>query len=183
MRAKRDGDAIREFFAQRAHVSRRRLRELFRRGRTSLVIGITFLAVSLVLGDIVARLLGEQRVGEIVRDSLLIGGWVAMWRPMEVFLYDWWPILGVAALFAVGQTTEAYILTPKLVGDRVGLHPVWVIFALLAGGALFGFLGVLLAMPAAAVIGVLTRFALARYLASPYYDESASGAPPGQTPE
>jgi predicted PurR-regulated permease PerM len=93
---------------------------------------------------------------------------------------DWWPILGVAALFAVGQTTEAYILTPKLVGDRVGLHPVWVIFALLAGGALFGFLGVLLAMPAAAVIGVLTRFALARYLASPYYDETA---PPGQTPE
>ena len=96
---------------------------------------------------------------------------------------SWWPIFGVAALFAVGQTTEAYILTPKLVGDRVGLHPVWVIFALLAGGALFGFLGVLLAMPAAAVIGVLTRFALARYLASPYYDEAASGAPPGQTPE
>ena len=54
------------------------------------------------------------------------------------------------------------------------------IFALLAGGALFGFLGVLLAMPAAAVIGVLTRFALSRYLASPYYDEAS---PPGQTPE
>ena len=91
-------DAIREFFAQRAQVSRRRLRELFRRGRTSLVIGITFLAVSLVLGDIVARLLGERRVGEIVRESLLIGGWVAMWRPMEVFLYDWWPIRADARL-------------------------------------------------------------------------------------
>jgi len=85
-------DAIREFFGQRAQVSRRRLRQLFRRGRISLVIGITFLAVSLLLGDIIARLLGERRVGEIVRESLLVGGWVAMWRPLEVFLYDWWPI-------------------------------------------------------------------------------------------
>ncbi len=91
-------DAIREFFSQRAQASRRRLRELFRRGRTSLVIGITFLAVSLLLGDILARLLGERRVGEILRESLLIGGWVAMWRPMEVFLYDWWPIEGDARL-------------------------------------------------------------------------------------
>jgi hypothetical protein len=91
-------DAIREFFAQRAHVSRQRLRQLFRRGRTSLVIGITFLAVSLLLGDIIARLLGERRIGEILRESLLIGGWVAMWRPMEVFLYDWWPIRADARL-------------------------------------------------------------------------------------
>jgi predicted PurR-regulated permease PerM len=96
---------------------------------------------------------------------------------------DWLPIFGVAGLFLVGQTVEAYVLTPKLVGDRVGLHPVWVIFALLAGGALFGFLGVLLAMPAAAVIGVLTRFALSRYLASPYFDEAAPSGRPGQPPE
>jgi predicted PurR-regulated permease PerM len=96
---------------------------------------------------------------------------------------DWLPIFGVVGLFLVGQTIEAYVLTPKLVGDRVGLHPVWVIFALLAGGALFGFLGVLLAMPAAAVIGVLTRFALGRYLASPYFDEAAPSPGPGQPPE
>ena len=87
-------DAIREFFAQRALVSRRRLRQLFQRGRTSLVIGITFLALSLLLGNIISRLLGEQHVGDVLRESLLIGGWVAMWRPMEVFLYDWWPIRG-----------------------------------------------------------------------------------------
>ena len=91
-------DAIREFFNQRALVSRRRLRQLFRRGRTSLAIGVTFLAVSLLAGDLVARLFGGRRVGEIIRESLLIGGWVAMWRPMEVFLYDWWPIRADARL-------------------------------------------------------------------------------------
>jgi|SRR4051812_25212017 hypothetical protein len=91
-------DAIREFFHQRAQASRQRLRQLFRRGRISLVIGIAFLAVSLLLGDIVARLLGERRAAEILRESLLIGGWVAMWRPLEVFLYDWWPIRADARL-------------------------------------------------------------------------------------
>jgi hypothetical protein len=91
-------DAIREFFGQRAQVSRRRLRQLFRRGRTSLVIGISFLAVSLLLGDLVARVPGEGGLGEILRESLVIGGWVAMWRPMEVFLYDWWPIRADARL-------------------------------------------------------------------------------------
>ncbi|MCP4236701.1 MAG: AI-2E family transporter, partial [Aestuariibacter sp.] len=60
----------------------------------------------------------------------------------------------------------SYFLTPRLVGDRVGLHPVWIIFALLAGGTLFGFTGVLLAVPVAAVIGVLVRFAIDRYLES-----------------
>jgi predicted PurR-regulated permease PerM len=62
------------------------------------------------------------------------------------------------------------VLQPLLVGDRVGLHPVWVIFALLAGGALFGFLGLLLAIPVAAVIGVMIRFAIRRYLEGPLYD-------------
>ena len=91
-------DAIREFFGQRAVASRRRLRQLFHRGRISLVIGITFLGVSLMVGDIIARLLGERRVGEILRESLLIGGWVAMWRPMEIFLYDGWQIRADARL-------------------------------------------------------------------------------------
>jgi predicted PurR-regulated permease PerM len=82
----------------------------------------------------------------------------------------WLPVLPVLAVFAAGQAIEGYVLTPKLVGERVGLHPVWVIFSLLAGGSLFGFVGVLLGLPAAAVIGVLTRFSLGRYLASRYYD-------------
>ena len=79
---------------------------------------------------------------------------------------EWLPILMVAGIFFTGQTLESYVLTPRLVGDRVGLHPVWIIFALLAGGALFGFTGVLLAVPVAAVIGVLIRFGIGRYLES-----------------
>jgi len=81
----------------------------------------------------------------------------------------WTPVAVVAVIFVAGQALEGNLLTPMLVGDRVGLHPVWVIFALLAGGALFGFLGLLLAVPVAAAIGVLVRFALTRYLASPLY--------------
>lgn len=84
---------------------------------------------------------------------------------------DWQDIVIVAAIFAVGQAVEGNILQPKLVGDRVGLHPVWVIFALLAGGALLGFVGILLAVPAAATIGVLVRFLLAEYLKSPLFGQ------------
>lgn len=84
--------------------------------------------------------------------------------------YDTWlPIGLVAAVFVSGQILEGYVLTPRMVGERVGLHPVWVLFALMAGGALLGFTGVLLAVPAAAVIGVLVRFAISRYLQSPLY--------------
>jgi predicted PurR-regulated permease PerM len=95
----------------------------------------------------------------------------------------WTAILTVCAIFAVGQTVEANILAPKLLGDRVHLHPVWVIFALFAGGALFGFIGVLLAVPAAAVIGVLARFALSRYRQSTLYNGAApeSGSAPNVT--
>ena len=81
----------------------------------------------------------------------------------------------VAMVFVVGQALEGNVLTPKLVGDRIGLHPVWIILALLAGSALFGFLGVLLAVPAAAVAGVLARFALKRYLASSVYRGRGEG--------
>lgn len=82
---------------------------------------------------------------------------------------DWYMVALVAIIFILGQAVEGNFLTPKLVGDRVGLHPVWVIFALLAGGALFGFVGLLLAVPLAAVIGVLVRFSIAQYRASGLY--------------
>lgn len=81
----------------------------------------------------------------------------------------------VAGVFMVGQVIEGNFLTPKLVGDKVGLHPVWIMFALMAGAALFGFVGILLAVPVAAVIGVLVRFALGRYLESPLYTGSHRG--------
>ena len=92
-------DAIHEYFTQRGAATRRRLRQLFRVGRTSLLIGISFLAASLLLSDLIANTLAGSHVGEVVRESLVIGGWVAMWRPMEVFLYDWWPIRFEARLF------------------------------------------------------------------------------------
>lgn len=77
----------------------------------------------------------------------------------------WLRLLGVVATFSVAQLIEGSFLTPKLVGDRIGLHPVLVIFSIAAGGQLFGFFGVLLALPAAAVLSVLVRFAYKRYLA------------------
>jgi len=84
--------------------------------------------------------------------------------------FDQWTMWAlVAGLFVLGQVVEGNFLTPKLVGDSVGLHPVWVMFALLAAGSLFGFTGILLAVPAAAVIGVLVRFFLSKYLASRYF--------------
>jgi predicted PurR-regulated permease PerM len=91
----------------------------------------------------------------------------------------WTEIIIVAGIFAFGQVMEANFLTPKLIGDRIHLHPVWVIFALFAGGTLFGFVGILVAVPAAAVIGVLARFALSRYRRSSLYDApAADGEPP-----
>jgi hypothetical protein len=91
-------DAIHEFFLQRANAFRRRLRELFRVGRKSLVIGLIALAVATALGDFLASLMQGSRIGEILRESLTIGGWVSMWRPLEIFLYDWWPIRNEARL-------------------------------------------------------------------------------------
>jgi len=82
---------------------------------------------------------------------------------------SWMGVAEVAAVFIAGQVLEGYVIYPRFLGDRVELHAVWVIFALFAGGAAFGFLGVLLAVPVAAMIGVLARFWLRRYLASPLY--------------
>jgi len=88
------------------------------------------------------------------------------------------PVAIVAAIFMAGQLIEGALLQPKLVGDSVGLHPVWIIFSVFAGGALLGFLGVLLAVPIAAIIGELARFGLGQYLASPLY----AGAPRPRKP-
>ncbi len=81
----------------------------------------------------------------------------------------WNGVLVVMAVFVAGQVIEGYVIYPWLLGDRVELHAVWVIFALFAGGVAFGFLGVLLAVPLAAVIGVIARYWLRRYLESPLY--------------
>jgi predicted PurR-regulated permease PerM len=97
--------------------------------------------------------------------GFLVAGGVAIAQ----FWPSWMPILAVVGVFAVGQVLEGYILSPNLVGKRVGLHPVWLMFSLLAFGYLFGLVGLLVAVPLAAAIGVLIRFALRQYLASPLY--------------
>ncbi|THF58480.1 AI-2E family transporter [Ollibium composti] len=94
------------------------------------------------------------------------------------FWPDWQMVVAVAAVFFVGQFIEGNILSPKLVGKSVGLHPVWLMFALFAFGALFGFVGLLVAVPAAAAIAVLVRFAIARYLESPLYKGHNPEPPP-----
>ena len=83
--------------------------------------------------------------------------------------FDWQLLILISVVFTIGQLVESYILTPRLVGDRIGLHPVAVIFAVLAGGQLFGFLGMLLALPVAAVANVLLRYAQERYTQSKLY--------------
>jgi predicted PurR-regulated permease PerM len=79
------------------------------------------------------------------------------------------PYLSIPAIFFVGETLAGYVLSPYLVGRRVNLNPVWVMFALFTFGYLFGFVGLLIAVPVAAAIGVLVRFALRRYYASSLY--------------
>lgn len=86
-------NAIRAHFGRRATHLRRQLRDLLRDGVVSLVIGIAFLVVFFIIGQAVVRLLGNNPWSTLARESLLIGGWVAMWRPLEIFLYAWWPIV------------------------------------------------------------------------------------------
>jgi hypothetical protein len=93
------GDAVREFFRQRSLSANRRLSQLFGVGRTSLAIGIAALAVAVVLASLVERGLGDHPIGALLRETLVIGGWVAMWRPIEIFLYDWWPIRAERKLY------------------------------------------------------------------------------------
>lgn len=85
------------------------------------------------------------------------------------FWPEWVPIMMSAGVFVVGQMIEGNVLQPYLVGSRTGLHPVWLMFALFAFGYLFGFIGLLVAVPVAAAIGVIVRFLFKQYLASPYY--------------
>ncbi|MDN2564993.1 AI-2E family transporter [Aquibium sp. A9E412] len=109
-----------------------------------------------------------------------VGSLIGLILSVGVALVQFWPewywVAAVAAIFFGGQFIEGNILQPNLVGKSVGLHPVWLMFALFAFGFLFGFVGLLIAVPAAAAVGVLVRFAIERYLASPLY--AGQGEPP-----
>jgi predicted PurR-regulated permease PerM len=137
----------------------------------ALALSVAGLDLGLVLGLLTGILLVIPFLGSA------IGGGLAILLAASQFA-DWTRVGIVAGVFLVGQTIEGNVLTPRLVGGRVNLHPVWVIFALLAFGSLFGLLGLMLAVPVAAIIGVLARFALQRYLVSPLYEPAAGAAAP-----
>jgi hypothetical protein len=99
--------AINDFFRYRATMTRRRLRELFRIGRLSLIIGLLALTIAFGLSDVLGKALADVGIAGLAREGVLIGGWVAMWRPLEIFLYAWWPIWREAQL-----------------NDRLGAMPV-----------------------------------------------------------
>ena len=90
---------MREYFQRRAVAKRRELSKLFKVGRISLVIGLAFLAVAIVVGEALAGMISKEGYAWLVKESLIIGGWVALWRPLEIFLYDWWPLRAQAKLF------------------------------------------------------------------------------------
>ncbi|MEM8787580.1 MAG: AI-2E family transporter [Pseudomonadota bacterium] len=105
----------------------------------------------------------------------ILGGAVSIGVALFHFWGDWVWVAAVAGVFVFGQLVEGNVLTPKMVGDRVKLHPVWLIFALSAFGALFGFSGLLIAVPVSASIGVLSRFAIAQYREGRLYKGPATG--------
>jgi predicted PurR-regulated permease PerM len=135
------------------------------------VLGILYATALTVAGLNFGLLIGlfAGFVSFIPYVGSLSGLLLAMIVAAVQFWPDWTMIVAIAVIFFGGQFFEGNILQPKLVGKSVGLHPVWLMFALFAFGALFGFVGLLIAVPAAAVVGVLIRFALGRYLASPLY--------------
>ncbi|MCZ0812077.1 AI-2E family transporter [Roseovarius sp. EGI FJ00037] len=127
---------------------------------TLMLVGLQF---GLVVGAVAGLITFIPYVGAVVGGALAIG--LALFQ----FWGDWITIGLVAGIFVLGQVAEGNFLTPKLVGHSVGLHPVWLIFALSVFGALFGFVGMLVAVPVAAAVGVLARFLIARYLGSRLY--------------
>ena len=149
-------------------------------GTVCLILGVYYaaalMAVGLQFGLVVGLIAGLLTFIPYI--GAIVGGVLSIGLALFQFWGDWLWIVAVWAIFQSGQFVEGNILTPNLVGSHVGLHPVWLIFALAAFGALFGFVGLLVAVPVAAMIGVLTRFAVERYRVSALYrgvDDGGAG--------
>jgi predicted PurR-regulated permease PerM len=145
----------------------------FVRGQVSVCVILgTFYSIALMLAGLQFGLIVGAIAGAITfipYVGSLVGGTLAIGLALFQFWGDWVQIGIVAAIFALGQFFEGNILSPKLVGGSVGLHPVWLLFALSAFGSIFGFVGMLVAVPVAAMLGVLTRFGIERYRQSLLY--------------
>ncbi len=134
-------------------------------GTVCLILG-TFYALALMIVGLNYGLVAGFVAGILTfipYAGALVGGALAVGLAIFQFWGEWWSIGLVAGIFAMGQMLEGNVLTPKLVGSSVGLHPVWLIFALSAFGTLFGFVGMLVAVPVAAAIGVIARYAVGQY--------------------
>ncbi|ENN92389.1 AI-2E family transporter [Bartonella bovis] len=138
-------------------------------GYYAIGLTITGLNFGLLIGMFVGLISFIPYIGTM--SGFILSGGVA-W--VQFYPDNWGRIIIVMTVFFIGQFIEGYILQPKLVGSSVGLHPVWLMFALFAFGSLFGFTGMLVAVPAAAAIGVLVRFALHTYLNSQMYSQSGN---------
>ncbi len=156
-------------------------------GSVCLILG-TFYAVALTLVGLNFGLLIGIVAG-LISFIPFVGSIVGFILAVGVALVQFWPdyvwIAAVGGVFAFGQFVEGNFLSPKMVGDSVGLHPVWLMFSLSAFGVLLGFTGLLIAVPVAAALGVLVRFALQRYLESPLYhgEEVETAQPPANWPD
>ena len=111
-------DAIRTHFVRRSELSRRELRRLMGRGLTSLAIGLAFLVTLFAVAQVTGLLMAERGFAPVVRESMLIVGWVAMWRPIEIFLYDWWPIVGARRLHERLSRADVRIVSESAEGRR-----------------------------------------------------------------
>jgi len=143
------------------------------RGQGSVVLILTtYYAIALSLSGISFGLaigLMTGLIGFIPYVGFLTGFALSMVIATVQYWPDWPPIVGVLAIFLVGQFLEGNVLYPRLVGSSIGINPVWLMFSLFAFSSLFGFVGLLLAVPLSAIAGVLTRFAVQKYKESPLY--------------
>lgn len=152
----------------------------FVRGQISVafILGIAY-AIALTLAGLKYGILIGLASG-VLSIIPMVGSTVGLLAGVSVALFqtgDWQFVLLVGGIFVVGQIIEGNFLTPKLVGDSVGLHPMWIFFALIAGGSLFGILGMMLAVPVAAVVSVLLAFGLLKYKASALYKGKKKSKP------
>jgi hypothetical protein len=92
-------ESLVENFRRRALAARRRVKRLFRDGRISLLIGVVFVAAAILVGDVIGSLISHPRYATLVQETVVIGAWVALWHPINIFLYEWWPIRAEARLF------------------------------------------------------------------------------------
>lgn len=104
--------AVRHYFAERAENKRREFRLLMRRGRTSLIVGLLFLAACLTISNLFDKL-GVSTLADILKESFIIVGWVAMWRPLEIYLYDWWPLRAERRVLSRLSHMHVQIISPK----------------------------------------------------------------------